>query len=108
MEIGKYLSDTDELFVLGNDVGCYVLLDKQPRFKYFFQTPIFMYDRNILIETEKYVEKNKPKVILKSMSDYEELFDKNIKKINEILSNEYEEHDKMMFKYYVLKENVSK
>lgn len=108
MEIGKYLSDTDELFVLGNDVGCYVLLDKQPRFKYFFQTPIFMYDRNILIETEKYVEKNKPKVILKAMSDYEELFDKNIKKINEILSNEYEEHDKIMFKYYVLKENVSK
>ncbi len=105
LEINNYMDEDDELFVLGNDESCYIILNKQPKYKYFFQTPIFLYDKQILEDAVKYIYYAKPKVVFKSTTNNKMLFEKICKNADEILNNEYEEHDKGIFKYYVLKEN---
>lgn len=104
MEIDKYLDKDDELFVLGNDESCYLILNRQPRFKYFFQNPIFIYNDEIIQETEKYLTTKMPKVILKYITENEELFEEKSENINKMLNENYEEFDRGKLKYYVLKE----
>lgn len=104
MEIDKYLDKDDELFVLGNNESCYLILDRQPQFKYFFQTPIFMYNDEVIKETENYLNTKMPKVILKYTTENKELFEEKCENINKMLNEYYEEYDKGKIKYYVLKE----
>ena len=106
LEINQYLDEKDELFVLGNDESCYILLNKQPRFKHFFQTPIFVYNREIIKETEEYIKENKPKVIVKKTTNNNKLFDDECQGITEILDNDYNRYDKKILTYYVLKDEA--
>lgn len=105
-EIGKYIKEDDEILVLGNKSFHYILLDKQPKFKYFFQLPIIEYDKNIAKEVEKYIEEKKPKVLIKQKDITDEEFEKfyNLKTIN-YLKEKYEKYQLISADYYVLKEN---
>lgn len=105
LQINKYLNEDDEIFTLGNDASCYIILNKQPQFKYFFQIPIFNYDDEIMVEIENYIRSKMPKVILKSTKNSSELFEEKCENIKEILNENYKEYDKGQIKYYVLKEN---
>ena len=63
----KYLNDNDEIIVLGNQPYYYIYLNKQPKYKYFFQLPIMLYDETIKEENKNYIIRNKPKLIVKYM-----------------------------------------
>ena len=115
-EIKDYINDEDEILVLGNKSYYYLLFDKIPDCKYFFQLPIMKYDPKIKDETEKYITQKKPKVIINEMYEYYETYENDIlqelygKKVLEEILNNYEEiytcpikyND--IIKYYVLKE----
>ena len=108
-EIKNYINDEDEIIVLGNRSYYYLLFDKMPNFKYFFQVPIINYDQKIKDETEKYIIEKRPKVIINEMYDQYGTLENDIIQIvygkevlNEILNN-YEEYDNGTIKYYVLK-----
>lgn len=108
-EVKNYIDKDDEILVLGNNSYYYLLFDKQPEFKYFFQYPIIKYDEKIKEETEKYIIEKKPKVIIdekyKNFATFEnETFEQvNGKRIVEEIEKNYEEHDIGIIKYYVLK-----
>ena len=109
-EIKNYINEEDEIIVLGNRSYYYLLFDKMPNFKYFFQVPIINYDQKIKDETEKYIIENRPKVIINEMYDQYGTLENDILQIvygkevlNEILNN-YEEYDNGIIKYYVLKD----
>lgn len=108
-EINNYLNEDDKILVLGNNSYYYLIFNKKPNFKYFFQYPLIKYDEEIIDETAKYIMENKPKVIID-----EEYNDINIcgqqvnvqtygEKISEVIFQNYEEHDIKLIKYYVLK-----
>lgn len=109
-EVNNYIDEDDEILVLGNNSYYYLLFDKQPEFKYFFQYPIIEYDEKIREETEKYIIEKKPKVIIdekykNSATFGQKTFEQiNGKKILEEITQNYEEHDIGLIKYYVLKE----
>lgn len=109
-EINNYIDEDDEILVLGNNSYYYLLFNKQPQFKYFFQYPIIEYDEKIREETEKYIIEKKPKVIIdekyKNFATFgQKTFEQiNGKKIVEEITQNYEEHDIGVIKYYVLKE----
>ena len=104
-ELKPYLSEDDEIIVLGNDSYYYIYLNKYPKFKYFFQYPIIKSDSEIKRETEMYVLNEKPKMIIMNNDDsrrYEKVYDDNFK---EYIKNNYQKYDNhSYFKYYVLKE----
>lgn len=108
-EIKNDMDDEDEMLVLGNKSYFYLLFDKVPNCKYFFQIPIIHYDKKIKDETEKYIIEKRPKIIF--YENYYEYIgtDNDIlkllygKKIFEELINNYEKHDNGIIKYYVLK-----
>lgn len=109
-EVNNYLNKEDKILVLGNNSYYYLLLNRQPQFKYFFQYPIIEYDEKIREETEKYIIEKKPKVIIdekyKNFATFgQKTFEQiNGKKIVEEITQNYEEHDIGVIKYYVLKE----
>lgn len=63
-EIQNYIGKDDEILVLGNNSYYYLLFDKLPETKYFFQLPIIEYDNKIKDEIEKYIIEEKPKIII--------------------------------------------
>ncbi len=108
-EINNYLDEDDKILVLGSSSYYYLLFNKQPEFKYFFQYPLIRYDEKIKDETAKYIRENKPKVIIDE--EYRDMDvcgqQVNIQTYGENLledvTQNYEEHDIGLLKYYVLK-----
>lgn len=109
-EINNYLNEEDKILVLGNNSYYYLLLNRQPDFKYFFQYPIMEYDEKIKEETEKYVLESRPKVIINERFRRLDMYSQEadvktfVDKILEVINQNYEEHDIGVVKYYVLKE----
>lgn len=103
----KYLNDNDEIIVLGNQPYYYIYLNKQPKYKYFFQLPIMLYDETIKEENKNYIIRNKPKLIVKYMQGYTEDDFNRIYGVDldSYIRNTYDEYVSRNFKYYVLKEN---
>ena len=103
----KYLNDNDEIIVLGNQPYYYIYLNKQPKYKYFFQLPIMLYDETIKEENKNYIIRNKPKLIVKYMQGYKEDDFNRIYGVDldSYIRNTYDEYVSRNFKYYVLKEN---
>lgn len=67
LEITSNITEEDfEFLVIGNNCYTYLIIDKYPKFKYFFQYPVVKYDENIIKETIQYIKTNKPKLILLS------------------------------------------
>lgn len=104
-EIKNYIDGDDEILVLGNQSYYYIFFEKQPKFKYFFQTPIIEYDETIRKDTEKYIKEKQPKIIIKPnvKNDFEDIYGQEIIKV---LNEKYEERDIRIFKYCILKENI--
>ena len=109
-EINNYINKDDEILVLGTSSYYYLLFDKQPEFKYFFQYPIIKYNEKIREEIEKYIINERPKVIIneeyRKFDIYGHQTDEQIygNKILEEITKNYEEYDIGVIKYYVLKE----
>lgn len=109
-EIKNYINDEDEIIVLGNRSYYYLLFNKMPNFKYFYQVPIINYDQKIKDETEKYIIKKRPKVIINEMYDQYGTLENDIiqivygKEVLNAILNNYEEYDNGTIKYYVLKD----
>lgn len=109
-EISNYLEEDDNILVLGNNSYYYLILEKQPKFRYFFQCPIIEYDEKIKNETEKYILEEKPKIIIdekdmrRQVSEDEELKRIYGESIETIIKTNYEEHDINFMRYFVLKE----
>ena len=109
-EIKNYIGKDDEVLVLGNNSYYYLLFNKIPNTKYFFQALIIDYDSKIKDETEKYIIEKKPKVIINEIrysnsitfedDVLESQYGKNI--YDEITKN-YECHNLGSVTYYVLK-----
>lgn len=104
-ELKNYIDKDDEILVLGNQSYYYIFFNKQPKFKYFFQTPIIEYDETIRKDTEKYIKEKKPQIIIKPnvKDDFEDIYGQEI--IKE-LNQKYEERDIGIFRYCILKENL--
>lgn len=99
----KYLSSNNEVLVLGNEPYFYIYLNKLPKFKYFFQYPIIIYDKNIGIETENYIRNEKPKILIDALGlDFEKIYGESFKNL---IINNYEKNDDSILLYYVLKED---
>ena len=105
-KLKKYLNEEDEIIVLGNQPYYYMYLNKYPKFKYFFQLPIILYDNSIKDEAQNYIMENKPKVVIKYMVGYSEKVFNNIygKELEDYINNKYNEYESYQFKYYVLKD----
>ena len=108
-EVNNYIDENDEILVLGNNSYYYLLFDKQPGFKYFFQYPIMKYDKKINDDIEKYIIEKKPKVIIDEEYRDWDMFEQAVniqtygEKILEEITQNYEEHNVGGIKYYVLK-----
>lgn len=98
----QYIKEDDEILYLGNMSGTYKILGKQPKFKYFFQTPIIGYDKDIKLETKKYIQENKPNIIIEDndTKKYYRFYGEIIDYINE----NYELKEEGIVKVHVLKE----
>lgn len=105
-KLKKYLNEEDEIIVLGNQPYYYMYLNKYPKFKYFFQLPIILYDNSIKDEAQNYIMENKPKMVIKYMVGYGEKVFNNIygKELEDYINNKYNEYESYQFKYYVLKD----
>lgn len=110
-EIKNNIGKDDGILVLGNNSYYYLLFDKIPETKYFFQIPIIDYDSKIKDEIEKYIIEEKPKVVINelryninNMTCNDELLEDQYGKIvyDEINKN-YEYHNLGLVTYYVLK-----
>lgn len=111
-EVKKYIDKDDAILVLGNNSYYYLIFDKLPNTKYFFQLPIIEYDSKIKDEIEKYIIEEKPKVIINEIRDN---FDKKIfeydilkpqygKRVYDEITKNYECHNlNYSVTYYVLK-----
>ena len=108
-EIKEYLDEEDEILVIGNEPYYYIYLDKQPKFKYFFQVPIALYKKDVITETVKYVEEKKPKIIINNLKDRDrEMYKIYNEEFLRILDQDYQEFKNDIFTYYKLKENIQK
>ena len=110
-EIKNYIGKDDEILVLGNNSYYYLLFDKLPETKYFFQLPIIEYDSKVKDEIEKYIIEEKPEVIINeirynfnNITFEDDLLEPQYGKIvyDEITKN-YECHNLGSVTYYVLK-----
>ncbi len=106
-ELKKYLNEDDEIIVLGNQPYYYIYLNKQPKYKYFFQLPIMLYDETIKEENKNYIMNNNPKIIIKYVQGYKEEDFNRIygMDLDSYIKSTYDEYISRDFKYYVLKEN---
>lgn len=98
----QYLNEEDQILVLGNNSYYYLYLNKQPKFKYFFQYPIIIYNNHIAIETLNYIKTERPKLIIKNLSDMQiKLFGNEVEKI---LEEDYNYIENNQLSYWKLKE----
>ena len=102
-QIKTNIDEDDAILVLGNQPYYYIYLEKEPNFKYFFQTPIVLYNRDIEYETQNYIIDKKPKVIILECDNIMEKYFKVETK--NIIENNYQKYNDKILKYYVLKEN---
>lgn len=109
-EIENYINEDDEILVLENNSYYYLIFNKIPNTKYFFQTPIIKYDEKIKNETEKYIIEKKPKVIINEIRySKETVFERDVleqkfgKVIYDVITQNYEYHSLNNITYYVLK-----
>lgn len=108
-EIKENIKVEDKILVLGNKSYYYLLFDKIPDCKYFFQFPIIHYDLKIKDEIEKYIIEKQPKIIINEMKDKYGTDENDIMQLvygNNVLEkilNNYVEHNIGTIKYYVLK-----
>lgn len=110
-EIKNYIDRDDEILVLGNNSYYYLLFDKLPETKYFFQLPIIEYDSKIKDEIEKYIIEEKPEVIINEIRDNvnDKAFENDIleskygKMVYDEITKNYECHNLGSVTYYVLK-----
>ena len=103
-QVKELIKEDDEVLALGNSCWYYLLLNKIPRCKYFFQTPIISYDtENILKCVNNYIKESRPKVLIR----HKDLYSVNCLRKNgfEINKEEYQKYNTKFFEYYVLKEN---
>lgn len=103
-QVKELIKEDDEVLALGNSCWYYLLLNKIPRCKYFFQTPIISYDtENILNCVNNYIKESRPKVLIR----HKDLYSVNCLRKNgfEINKEEYQKYNTKFFEYYVLKEN---
>lgn len=108
-EVKECLNEEDEILVIGNEPYYYIYLDKQPKFKYFFQVPIALYKKDVITETVKYVEEKKPKIIINNLKDRDrEMYKIYNEEFLRILDQDYQEFKNDIFTYYKLKENIQK
>ena len=108
-EVKECLNEEDEILVIGNEPYYYIYLDKQPKFKYFFQVPIALYKKDVITETVKYVEEKKTKIIINNLKDRDrEMYKIYNEEFLRILDQDYQEFKNDIFTYYKLKENIQK
>lgn len=107
-EVKAQLGKEDEMIVLGNEPYYYIYLEKQPKFKYFFQIPIILFDKDIQKETQDYIVKEKPKVIIKDFTSYDEPDFVNLygNEVENFIKQEYQEYDVGRFKYYIKNSDI--
>lgn len=97
----QYLNEEDQILVLGNNSYYYLYLNKQPKFKYFFQYPILCYNDTISIETLNYIKTERPKLIIKNLSTIQvKLFGNEME---EVLKEDYNYFENNQLSYWLLK-----
>lgn len=110
-EIKNYIGKDDEILVLGNNSYYYLLFDKLPETKYFFQLPIIEYDSKIKDKIERYIIEEKPEVIINeirynfnNITFEDDLLEPQYGKIvYDEITKKYECHNLGSVTYYVLK-----
>ena len=104
-EVKECLNEEDEMLVIGNEPYYYIYLEKQPKFKYFFQVPIIAYKKDVAVDTYEYVKDNQPKVIIVKLAENRNQFDRlyGTELVN-FINSKYTRYDNQLFEYYVLKE----